>query len=142
MTDEARKKQFIPSNYRINKIEAGWKGQIDILRSLNKRYSPVEDRKSATFFKIIDAITELGGPTIIRNSTLIFVDDLEYEVSKLKDKWAREFDILSYFFEENIRTWVVNYVNLNNNIVNIVLKEKEEIIEIDKEMFEMNINRK
>ena len=86
----------MPSNYRIKKIQAGWKGWIDILISLKKRCSPPEDITSATFFKIIDVIAELGGPPIMRNSTLIIVDNLEFEVSKLKYKQAREFDSLSF----------------------------------------------
>jgi hypothetical protein len=122
MMDEARKKQSIPSNFKIKQIQVGWKGWIDILRSLSERCSPLEDIKNDTFFNINDATIELGGPPLIRSSTLITVDDLDLEVSKLKDKWVGEFDSLSYFYDKNFRTWTTNYVNLNSNILNIVIK--------------------
>lgn len=72
--------------------------------SLSERCSPREDKRSVIFFKVTDAISELGNPYDIRNFTLIYVDELESEVFKLKNKWAREFDNLSKFFEEYIRT--------------------------------------
>lgn len=99
---------------------------------LSERCSPLEDRKSATFFKITDDISKLDCPPIIKNSTLISANDLECEVSKLKDKWDGEFDTLSIFYEENIRALTINYVNLNNIIINLVIKARENIIEIEK----------
>ena len=58
--------------------------------------------KSATFFKVTDAIAKLGGPPLIHNSTLILPNELEVEVSKLKEKWAEEFDNLSYLSKDSI----------------------------------------
>jgi hypothetical protein len=43
-------------------------------------------------------------------------------VSELKDKRVGEFNSLLDVFVENIRTWIVDYVNLNNNISNIVIE--------------------
>lgn len=61
---------------------------------------------------------------------LISSDELEVVVSKIKDKWDREFDILIYFFEDNIRAWIVDYFNPNNNIFVIICEAWEEFIEI------------
>ena len=83
MINEPRKKQYLTSNFIIKHIQVGWNGMIDILRSLKERCSPLEDRKTETSFKIIDTITKLGGPLLARDSTMIFVDDLEVEASKL-----------------------------------------------------------
>ena len=44
---------------------------IDILRSLKETGSSLEDRKGATFFKVTDDISKLGGPPLVRDSTLI-----------------------------------------------------------------------
>ena len=91
------------------------------------------------FFKITNAIVELGDPPLVWDSALIFVDGLEAEVSKLKDKWVREFDSLTDFSEESIKAWTIDYVNWNNNIPIIFNEAWEEIIEIENEIFEMNI---
>lgn len=66
---------------------------------------------------------------------------MESELSKLKEKWAREFDDLPKFSEENIKTWTVSYVNLNNNILNNVIEAREELIDIERELFEMKIKQ-
>lgn len=131
----------MPYNYIIKQIQVGWKGQSDILWSLSKRFSPLEDRKSATFFKINDVFSKLDGPPIITKYTLISIDYLDFEASKIKYKWAREFENLLYFSEENIETWKFSYLNLNNNILTIVTESRETIIEIEKVMFEKNIKK-
>ena len=76
----------------------------EILRSLNKKFTSLEYRKSITFFKVVEPIFELGSPPIVKKYTLISIDDLEYELFKLKDKWDGEFNNLLDFFEENIKT--------------------------------------
>ena len=89
---------------------------------MKEKCSPLEDRKSTTLFKITNAIVELGGPPLVRVYNLIYVDDLEVELSKLKDKWVGEFDSMSYFSRECIKAWMVDYVNLNNNISSIFIE--------------------
>ena len=56
---------------------------------------------------------------------LISLDEIEDEVAKLKDKWAREFDNLTDFSEDKIKAWTMDYVNLNNNILIIVCESWE-----------------
>ena len=79
----------------------------------------MEDKRSATFFKITNAIAKLRGPSLVRDA-LISTNDLEDEVSKLKDKWDKEFCSLSDLFEERNKAWTIYYVNVNNNISIIV----------------------
>ena len=90
---------------------------------------------------MFDVIVELGGPSLIQDSMLFFLDELEVEVSKLKDKWSGEFKNLLDFYEDNIQTWTVDYVNLNNNISIIVCESHDDLIEIEKEIFEMKIKK-
>ena len=116
LINESRKQQYFPSNFRIRQIQVGWKGRIDIMKSLKKKCSPLEDKKSVMLFKISDAIVELGGLPLVRYFSLISSDVLQIEVSKLNKKWAREFDNLTNFSKERITAWNIDYVNSNNNI--------------------------
>ena len=111
------------------------------MKSLKQKCMSLEYRKSVIFFKVTDAIVELGGPPLIWDSTLISPDQLEVEVSKLMDKWVGEFDNMSYFSKYNIRTWTVDYVNLNNNIFVTICESYDDLIEIEKYFFEMKIKQ-
>ena len=73
---------------------------------------------------------------------LISPDELEAKVSKLKDKWVEEFHNMSCFSKDNIRTWTMDYINLNKNIFVIVCEAYDELIEIEKEFFEMKIRKR
>ena len=73
------------------------------MRFLKEKYLPLEDKKSATFFKVTDVIPKLGGSPLVQYSSLIYFDELEAKVSKLKDKWDGEFDNLTNFSMEIIK---------------------------------------
>ena len=92
---------------------------IDITKSFKEKCTSLED-KNTTFFKTSNAIAEPGGPPLVRDSMLIFSDEMEVEMSKVKDRWAREFNNLIDFFEDNIKARTMDYVNLNNNISVII----------------------
>ena len=92
LINEARKKQSLPSSSIIKQIQAGWKGRIDILKSLKEKCTLLEDIKSAMFFKVSNPIVELGVPPLIWDSKLISPDNLEVVLSKLKDKCYGKFD--------------------------------------------------
>ena len=86
LTKEARKKQSFPLGPKAKQIQAGWKGRIDILKSLKEKSTLLEDKKSTIFFKVFDVVVELECPPMLRDSTLISPNELELELSKLKDK--------------------------------------------------------
>lgn len=56
---------------------------------------------------------------------------MEVELSKLKDKWAEEFHNMSYYFKDNMQTWVMDYVSLNNNISINVNESHDDLIQFE-----------
>ena len=83
----------------------------------------------------------MEGPLLIKSSTLISTDELDDELSKLKDKWVEEFNDLSDFFEENMSTWTIDYVNLNKNISITIAEACDSLIQVERETFEMKIEQ-
>lgn len=49
LIDEAKKNKYFPSSPRIKQIQAGWKGMIDIMKSLKEKCMFLEDKKISTF---------------------------------------------------------------------------------------------
>ena len=127
--------------YKIIQIQVRWKSRIKILRPLNDKCTLLEEKKSIVFFKVVEAITKLGGPPMVKNSTLLSLNDLEYELSKLKEKWVEEFENLSNFLEENMKIWIVSYVNFNNDNTTILSQGREYISYIEKEFFDMKVKQ-
>ena len=58
LANEDKKKHCLPSSARIKQIQVGWKGRIDITKYLKEKCTFLEDKKSATFFKIYDVVSE------------------------------------------------------------------------------------
>ena len=66
---------------------------------------------------------------------------MEVELSKLKDKQAREFDNMLDFSKDNMPTWTMDYFNLNNKIFITIGEACDDLIEVEKEIFEINIKQ-
>ena len=141
LTDKSRKKNPLPFSPKIWQIQAGWKGRIDIMKSLKEKWTFQEDKKSVIFFKISNAIVELGGPLLVWDSVNVSKNELEAKVPKLKDNWTKEFDSSMKFSEDNVWTWTMDYVNFNNNIYIIICESHDEVVKIEKEIFAMKIKQ-
>ena len=124
---------------KIKQIQDGCKGRVDILKSIKEKSTLLEDWKSFIFFKVSDVVNELEGPPIIKGSTLISPNELDIELFKLKDNWAKEFDDLLYFSKYSMRMWTIDYVNLNKNASIDFSEAHENLIQVEREFFEMNI---
>ena len=76
---------------------------------------------------------------MIKRSVLISTNELDDELSKLKDKWVGEFDDLSNFSKDNMCMWTIDYVNLNNKISISISEDHENLIQVEREILEMKI---
>ena len=46
------------------------------------------------------------------------------------------------FSQDKMRTWTIDYANLNNNISISIDEDYENLIEIEKEIFEMKLSKR
>lgn len=141
LTEEAWRRQALPFGPRIRQVQVRWKGHIDILKSLKGKATLLEDRKSMVFFKLSDAVNKLEGPPLIKDSTLLSPNELENELSKLRDKWVEEFNSLYDLSRDNMYTWILYYVNLNHNVSISISEARDDLLEIEKEASEMKIKQ-
>jgi hypothetical protein len=65
----------------LRQTQASWDNHIDILQQLIDTYYVIGERRRKVFFRVVDAIKELKGPSILhRDKVLIreeFVDKLK-----------------------------------------------------------------
>jgi len=63
------------------------------------------------FMKKIEIVNTFEGPYLVRESKLLTKDQLQMKLNILKTLWASEFDNLTNFPENEIKQWLVNFVN-------------------------------
>ena len=61
---------------------------------------------------------------------LLSHDELEIELSKLREKWVEEFDSLTDFSRANIHMWTVDYVNHYHNASISISEVCDDLLEI------------
>lgn len=72
-------------------------------------------------------MNELEGPPLVKESTFLSSDEFENELTKLRDKWDKKFDSLYDFSRDNMRTWIVDYVNLNHNVYVMISEAHDDL---------------
>jgi hypothetical protein len=71
MSEHKRKKENLPSNFRLKHIREGWYNRIIILQQLVATCDILEERGRPLFSNVIDVIQELEGPSLVTNKKLI-----------------------------------------------------------------------
>jgi hypothetical protein len=115
LSDFHRNQQDLPSNHRIKQVRVGWLARIQMLRDSIANCTKINDKRSNAFLKALEIVKDLKGPQLVRESMLIPKEQLETELSVIKASWASEFDNLTDFLEEEIKWWLVTFVNDNED---------------------------
>ena len=84
-------------------------------------------------------MNELQGPPLIKESILISPEEMEIELARLRYRWAKEFDSLVDLSKDDMHTWTIHYVNLNHNIYVSLYEAHDELLDIEREVFQMKI---
>jgi hypothetical protein len=119
LSDFHRNQQDLPSNARIKQVKAGWLARIQMLRDSIASCTKINDKRSNAFLKALEIVKDIEGPQLIRESMLIPKEKLETKLSVIKASWASEFDNLTNFPEEEIKWWLVTFVNDNEDHLGI-----------------------
>lgn len=117
LAKEVEKRQSLPYGPKIKQVQAVWKDHVELLISLKENATFLDDIKTAILFKAYDIVKELEGPPPVKDSTLLSYEELETDLSKLRDKWAEEFNSFSDLYGYNMCMWTIDYVNLNHFIL-------------------------
>ena len=107
---------------------------------LKEKATSLEDKKSVTFVKITSLVNELQGPPLIK-TTLILFEEMETKLTRLKGRWDEEFDNLINFSGDDMHMWIVHYVNINHNIFFNLSEDHDELLDIERELFQMKIKK-
>jgi hypothetical protein len=75
----------------------------------------LEGRRSTLFLKVANIVKELKFPPLMRDSILITKDQMEAELGILKIVQGTKFNDLANFLENEIRCWLVNFMNENKD---------------------------
>jgi hypothetical protein len=76
-----------------------------------------------------------------RETTLLTKEQLESELNILKISWGSEFDNLTNFPEEEIKQWLVSFINDNEDHMTSIQESCSECKTIEDELFSLRVKQ-
>jgi hypothetical protein len=98
----------------------------------------IKNKRGDLFFKLVDLTKELNGPSLLMDTILSSKEQLLEQLNVLKVAWANKFTESIEFFEEEIRRWLVTYINRNDEVDDTLHQLGMDLREMENEMFEKN----
>jgi hypothetical protein len=125
-----RKQQYFPSNHIIKQVKQGRLARIQMLQDLISNCQGIDDKVSDSFFKSLEIVKYLEGPQSIKVPMLITKEKLETELNKLIT-----------FLKEEIKLWLVNFVNDNEDHLALVQKFHSKFKLMEDEIFSLQVKK-
>jgi len=123
--------QNLPSKCRIKQVRVGLLARIQMLQDSIVNCTKINDKRSNAFLKALEIVKYLKGPQLVRESMLIPKEQLEIELNIIKASWTNEFDNLTDFLEEEIKWWLVTFVNDNEDHLTSIEQLRSEFKEME-----------
>jgi hypothetical protein len=121
MTEHKRKEEYLPSSDRIKQLKYCWIKRIKCLKEILNDLDTLGIKTGECYLKLIDldlvgTTGEVDDTKIILNSVFMTKEHFEEKLESLKYASTERFNGLTEYSEFEVESWLVNYVNKNEDI--------------------------
>jgi hypothetical protein len=146
MTEYQRKQEYFPSQTRVKQLKACWIKMINILRELLGDLNALSRKKVEAYSKlmgldIVGTTIEVQDPNLIVNSILQTRQQFEEHVEILKGLSAEKFNNMVEYTKHDIESWLVEYVNRNEDIEITLQQLSIDYREIESTLFDIKVKQ-
>jgi len=137
LIDFNRKKHDFLSNQKIKQVKVGCLERIQMLRESISNYKNIDDKRSESLLNSIEIVKDLEGLQLIRYSMRIAKDNLEIDLNVINSSSGSEFGNLTKFLEDEIKLWLVTFVNDNKDNIASIQQLHSKFKEMEDEIFSL-----
>jgi hypothetical protein len=119
----------------MNKINECWLRRIKELREMINDIEVLRNKKNDLFLKLVSLTKELDGPTLLMDTMILTKESLTRQLNALKVAWANEFTKTIEFSEDEVETWLVRYINRNDEVDDTLYQPKLDLREFENQLF-------
>jgi hypothetical protein len=121
MTELKRKEEDFPSLTHVKQLKSCWIKRIKTLKELLDDLDVLSVKKGEAYLKLVEldlagTTGEVQDPKLISNSILMTRKQFEEHVEILKGISTKKFNSMTEYTEQEIESWLVEYVNKNEDI--------------------------
>jgi hypothetical protein len=140
------KEEDMPSPTQIKPLKACWIRNIKVLKEILDDYDTLVVKKEGIYHKLIEinmgvTIGKVQDLKLILNSIFMTMQQFEEHMEILKGLSTRKFNNVIEYTEYEIESWLVNYVNKNEDIEDTLHQRSYELRELEGIIFYIKVRK-
>jgi hypothetical protein len=146
MSELKRKEEDLPSLVHIKQLKACWIKRIKCLKEILVDLDTLSVKKGESYLKLVEldlagTTREVDDPKIILNSIFMTKEQFEKKLESLKSASTERFNSLTEYSEFEVESWLVNYVNKNEDIEDTLHQISIDYREIEDSLFDIRVRQ-
>jgi hypothetical protein len=146
MTEHKRKEEDLPSPTHIKQLKACWIKRIKCLKEILDDLDTLSVKRGECYLKLIDldlvgTTGEVDDTKIILNSVFMTKEQFEAKLESLKSASTERFNGLMKYSEFEVESWLVNYVNKNEDIEDTLHQVSIDYRDIEDSLFDIRVRQ-
>jgi len=125
-------------------LKACWLKIIKVLKEILDDVNTLSVKKGELYFKFIEldllgTIEEVSDPKLILNSLLMTREQFQEHLEILNGVSTEKFNCMTEYSEHEVKSWLVSYVNKNEEIKDSLHKLSIDLRELESTLFDIKV---
>jgi anti-sigma-K factor RskA len=102
----------------------------------------LRNKKGDLFLKIMGLTNELDGLDLLMDTKILTKEYLMGQLKALKVAWVNEFTETIEFSEDEVERWLVQYININDEVDDALHQSELDLREFERQLLEIKTKHK
>jgi hypothetical protein len=144
MSELKIKEEYLPSPTCIKQLKACWIKRIKCLKEILVDCDTLSVKKGELYLKLVEldlagTTREVQDPKLILNSMLMTREQFEEHLEILKVVSTEKFNSLTEYTEQEVESWLVSYVNKNEDIEDTLHQLSIDFRDMESSLFDIRV---
>jgi hypothetical protein len=140
------KREDFPSPVQIKQLKACWIKRIKSLKEMLVDCDTISVKKGDLYLKLIEldlvgSTGDVEDPHLILNSILMSKEKFEEKMDLLKTASAERFNNLTEYSKLEVESWLVSYVNKNEDIEDTLHQLSMDFRDMESSLFDIKVRQ-
>jgi hypothetical protein len=136
----------LPSTIHLKQLKACWLKRIKSLKEMLVNVMSLVSKRGELYLKLIElelvgSTEDVEDPHLIMNSILLSKEQMEEKLDSLKIASAEKFNNLTEYSETKVESWLVHYVNKNDDIEDTLHQLSMDFKDIENSLFDIKVRQ-
>jgi hypothetical protein len=146
LSEFRKKEEDFPSTIHLKQLKACWLKRIKSLKEMLVECDVISVKRGELYLKLIElelvgSTEDVEDPHLIMNSILLSKEQMEEKLDSLKIASTKKFNNLTEYSETEVESWLVHYVNKNDDIEDTLHQLSMDFKDLENSLFDIKVRQ-